>query len=131
VDLLVRMGSNPIPGAYLLLNLRLSGYSTVDFECVLEVLILDGVLNVFRVCVVQFAWPPYYAGFGDVSRSDMFLFSGLPCFPVCFGMFKVCLYRYIGVCALIVSYDICLKKYLSYTCRTKIQQKPQGEKTNK
>ena len=41
-------------------------------------------------------------------------------------MLMVYLYRYIGVCALIVSYDICLKKDLSYTCRTKIQQ---GEKT--
>jgi len=35
--------------------LRLNGYSVADFECVLVVLILDGVLMVFRVCVVQFA----------------------------------------------------------------------------
>ena len=44
---------------------------------------LDGVLMVFRVCVVQFGWASDYVGFGVVSGSDTLWFGVLLRFLAC------------------------------------------------
>jgi hypothetical protein len=52
----------------------------MDFECVLLVLVFDGVLMVFRLSVVQFNRALGYGGFGAISGLDM------SCFPF-YGVF--------------------------------------------